>query len=101
MLFLLLLALGFAIFGLTAYVMSWPLVATQLRDRHPQDRPQMGATPFSPRAFGWFLRLAWRTSGDRDLRFLALPGSIAAWAIAIGGACAALLLVLRITGVVV
>lgn len=100
-LFFLLLALGFAIFGLTAYVMSWPLVATQLRDRHPQDRPLMGATPFSPRAFGWFLRFAWRNSADQNLRFLALPGSIAAWAIAIGSACAAILLALRITGVVV
>lgn len=101
MLFLLLLALGLAIFGLTAYVMSWPLVATQLRDRHPQDRPLMGATPFSPRAFGWFLRFAWQASPDQNLRFLAFPGSIAAWAIAIGGACAAVLLLLRMTGVLI
>jgi hypothetical protein len=101
MLFPLLLALGFAIFGLTAYVMSWPLVATQLRDRHAQDRPLLGATPFSPRAFVWFLRFAWRSSGDQDLRFLALPGSVAAWAIATGGLCAAVLLLLRITGVAV
>lgn len=99
MLFLLLLALGFAIFGLTAYVMSWPLVATQLRDRHPQDRPLMGSTPFSPRAFGWFLRLAWRTSADQNLRFLALPGSVAAWAIATGGSVTAVLLLLRVSGV--
>ena len=49
-LFLLLLALGIAIFGLTAYVMSWPLVATQLRDHHAQDRPLLGKTPFSPSA---------------------------------------------------
>lgn len=101
MLFLLLLALGFAIFGLTAYVMSWPLVATQLRDRHPQDRPLMGATPFSPRAFGWFLRLSWRTSADQNLRFLALPGSVAAWAIATGGSATVVLLLLRVTGVLV
>jgi hypothetical protein len=101
MLFLLLLALGLAIFGLTAYVMSWPLVATQLRDRHPQDRPLLGATPFSPRAFGWFLRFAWQASADQNLRFLALPGSVAAWAIAIGGVCAAVLLLLRMTGVLV
>jgi hypothetical protein len=98
-LFLLLLALGFAIFGLTAYVMSWPLVATQLRDRHPQDRPLMGKTPFSPRAFGWFLRFAWRSSGDQNLRFLALPGSVAAWAIATGGGATVVLLLLRVTGV--
>ncbi|MBL8299114.1 MAG: hypothetical protein JNN30_12315 [Rhodanobacteraceae bacterium] len=101
MLFLLLLALGLAIFGLTAYVMSWPLVATQLRDRHPQDRPLLGATLFSPQAYGWFLRCAWRSSADQHLRFLALPGSVAAWAIAIGSSCAALLLLLRMTGVLV
>lgn len=101
MLFLLLLALGLAIFGLTAYVMSWPLVATQLRDRHPQDRPLLGATPFSPRAFDWFLRAAWRRSGDQHLRFLALPGSVAAWAIAVGGLCATVLLLLRMTGVLI
>ncbi|TDR43237.1 hypothetical protein DFR29_107250 [Tahibacter aquaticus] len=100
MLFLILLALGLAIFGLTAYVMSWPLVATQLRDRHPQDRPLMGATPFSPMAFGWFLRCAWRVSPDQNLRFLALPGSVAAWSIALGGSAAALLLLLRVSGVV-
>lgn len=99
MLFLLLLALGIAIFGLTAYVMSWPLVATQLRDRHPQERPRMGATPFSPSAFAWFLRWTWRSSPDRDLRFLAMPGSVAAWSIALGGAVAAALFVLRASGV--
>lgn len=99
MLFALLLALGLAIFGLTAYVMSWPLVATQLRDRHPQRRAELGATPFSPRAFAWFLRGAWRGSADQHLRFLALPGSVAAWAISAGSAAAALLLVLRVTGV--
>jgi hypothetical protein len=99
MLFLLLSALGLAIFGLTAYVMSWPLVATQLRDHHIQQRPLLGATPFSPRAFGWFLRCAWRGSGDPALRFLAFPGSIAAWAIALGGAASAILFVLRVSGV--
>ncbi|WP_257386120.1 hypothetical protein [Tahibacter caeni] len=99
MLFLLLLALGVAIFGLTAYVMSWPLVATQLRDRHPQDRPLLGATPFSPRGFGWFLRWTWRRSPDQALRFLAMPGSVAAWSIAVGGSCAIVLLLLRISGV--
>jgi len=98
-LFLLLLALGIAIFGLTAYLMSWPLVATQMRDHHAQDRPLLGKTPFSPSAFGWFLRLAWRGSPDQALRFLAMPGSVAAWAIAIGGACALVLLLLRISGV--
>ncbi len=102
-LFALLLALGFAIFGLTAYVMSWPLVATQLRDRHPQDRPLKGATPFSPRAFGWFL-LRFACGARQPIRTCVLPpspGSVAAWAIAIGGACAAVLLLLRITGVMV
>lgn len=101
MLFLLLLALGLAIFGLTAYVMSWPLVATQLRDHHAAQRGLLGATPFSPGGFGWFLRCAWRGSPDQALRFLALPGSVAAWSIAIGGAAAALLLLLRITGILV
>ena len=69
MLFLLLLALGLAIFGLTAYVMSWPLVATQLRDHHAQDRPLLGKTPFSPSAFVWFLRWTWRRSPDQALLF--------------------------------
>lgn len=101
MLFLLLLALGIAIFGLTAYVMSWPLVATQMRDHHPQDRSVLGATPFSPSAFGWFLRWTWRRSPDQNLRFLAMPGSVAAWSIALGGAAAAVLLLLRMSGVLV
>ena len=99
MLFLLLSTLGLAIFGLTAYVMSWPLVATQLRDHHRAQRAELGATPFSPSAFAWFLRCAWRGSSDQALRFLALPGSIAAWAIALGGAATAVLFVLRVSGV--
>lgn len=101
MLFILLVALGVAIAGLTAYVMTWPLVSAQLRDRHPQRRPELGPHLFAPRGFVWFLRASWRGFGDADLNFLSFPGTVAAWAIALGGAASALLFVLRVTGVAV
>jgi hypothetical protein len=101
MLFLLLLALGVAIAGLTAYVMTWPLVSAQLRDRHPQRRPEIGPHLFAPKGYLWFLAARWRGYGDPDLSFLSFPASVAAWAIALGCAASALLFVLRVTGVAV
>ncbi|MEO8672044.1 MAG: hypothetical protein ABI411_12075 [Tahibacter sp.] len=99
MLFLLLLALGLAIAGLTAYMMSWPLVATQLRDRHTDLRAQVGDTPFSPAGFFWLLRRGYRQAHDSSLNFLGLPATIGAWGIVIGGAAAAVLFLARVSGV--
>ncbi|UXI66984.1 hypothetical protein [Tahibacter amnicola] len=101
MLFLMLVALAVAVAGATAYLMSWPLVATQLRDRHPAQRPLVGVTPFSPGGFVWFLRFAWRRLGDKDLSFLAFPASVAAWGIAVGSALTILTYLLRKSGIVV
>lgn len=99
MLFILLVALGVAIAGVTAYVMTWPLVSAQLRDRHPQRRPEIGPHLFAPQGFVWFLRASWRRFGDSDLSFLSFPASVAAWAITLGGAASAILFVLRVIGV--
>ena len=101
MLFLLLLALGVAIAGLTAYVMTWPLVSAQLRDRHLARRPEFGPHLFAPKGFLWLLRARWRGFGDPDLNFLSFPGTVATWAITLGSAASALLFVLRVTGVAV
>jgi hypothetical protein len=100
-LFLLLVALGVAIAGLTAYVMTWPLVSAQLRDRHRERRPEIGPHLFAPQGFAWFLRARWRGFGDADLNFLSFPGTVAAWAITLGSAATAVLFVLRVTGVAV
>lgn len=91
MLFAFLLALGIAVAGLTAYAMSWPLVTTQLRDRHPRLLGVLAGGPFAPRSFHWLLRCKFRGLGDYGLNFLALPACIGAWAIALGGVAALLL----------
>ncbi len=88
MLFCFLLGLGAMIAGLTAYVMSWPLVTTQLRDRQPQLLPEVKGGPFAPASFVWLLRGGFRTANDRNLDFLALPARIGAFAILGGGVVA-------------
>jgi hypothetical protein len=98
MLFLLLLALGLAIAGLTAYVMTWPLVTTHLRDKHPAEHAAIAGAPFG-RGFVWFLRGNHRHIADRDLAFLSIPGCIGAWSIAIGSAAAMLFYLARLAGV--
>ncbi len=98
MLFCFLLALGLAVAGLTAYLMSWPLVTTQLRDRQPQLLDAVAGGPFAPASFVWLLRGGFRRAGDTSLDFLALPARIGAWCIAIGSLCAVVFGALVITG---
>jgi hypothetical protein len=88
MLFCFLLSLGTMIAGLTAYVMSWPLVTTQLRDRQPQLLPAVQGGIFAPASFGWLLRGGFRVANDQALNFLALPARIGAFAIVLGGIAA-------------
>jgi len=88
MLFCFLLSLGTMIAGLTAYVMCWPLVTTQLRDRQPALLPAVAGGPFAPASFLWLLRGAYATAKDANLNFLALPARIGAWGISLGGAAA-------------
>lgn len=88
MLFPFLLALGVAVASLTAYAMSWPLVTTHLRDRHPALLSTLAAGPFAPRSFAWLLQRRFRSANDRSLDFLALPACIGAWGIVFGGTTA-------------
>lgn len=90
MLFCFLLSLGTMIAGLTAYVMSWPLVTAQLRDRQPQLLPAVNGGPFAPASFAWLLRGGFRAAKDRNLDFLALPARLGAFAISLGGLAALL-----------
>ena len=99
MLFLLLSALGMAIAGLTAYLMSWPLVATQLRDRHAELRGALGDSPFSPSGFAWLLRRGYAGAKDSSLNFLGLPATVGAWGILIGSFAAITLFFARVAGV--
>lgn len=96
--FLFVAGLGLAISGLTAYVITWMLVAVHLRDHHPDERRRLGGFLFSPRALGWYLRARWRSVGDRNLSALAVLGSIGAWAITSGGALAVVIRVLATAG---
>ncbi len=76
--------LGFAVAGLTTYIIVWMLVAVHLRDHHPTEHSRLGSFLFAPRAFGWYLAASWRRMRDRNLSALAVLGSIGAWSIVIG-----------------
>ncbi len=76
--------LGFAVAGLTTYIIVWMLVAVHLRDHHPAEHSRLGSFLFAPHAFGWYLGARWRRINDRSLGALAVLGSIGAWSIVIG-----------------
>lgn len=82
--FLLVGGLGMIIAGLTAYIMTWMLVAVHLRDHHPDERRWLGGFLFSPRAFGWYLRRRYRRLADPRLNPIARMASIGAWVIVSG-----------------
>lgn len=82
--FLLVCGLGTIVAGLTAYIMTWMLVAVHLRDHYPEERARLGGFLFSPHAFGWYLRARYRALGDKQLNAVALLASIGAWAIVFG-----------------
>ncbi len=87
--FVFILGLGFAVAGLTTYVITWMLVAVHLRDHHPAERARIGGFLFAPHAMLWYLRARYVALGDRGLNALAVLGSIGAWAIVVGGLAAA------------
>ena len=76
--------LGLLVAGLTAYLITWVLVAVHLRDNHPAERAHIGGFMFAPRSFGWYLWARYRALHDTSLNALAVLGSIGAWAILIG-----------------
>lgn len=82
--FLLVAGLGMIVAGLTAYIMTWMLVAVHLRDHHPQARARLGGFLFAPRAFGWYLGARYRALGDAQLNAIGLLASLGAWAIVVG-----------------
>ncbi|MFI4969131.1 MAG: hypothetical protein ACHP7D_02920 [Lysobacterales bacterium] len=82
--FLLICGLGLVVAGLTAYVITWMLVAVHLRDHHAHEHARLGGFLFAPHAFGWYLGARWRALHDRGLSALAVLGSIGAWAIVVG-----------------
>lgn len=82
--FLLVAGLGMIIAGLTAYIMTWMLVAVHLRDHHPGERQWLGGFLFSPRAFGWYLGRRYRRLADPRLNPIARMASIGAWVIVSG-----------------
>ena len=82
--FLLMSGLGLLVAGLTAYFITWVLVAVHLRDNHPAERAHIGGFMFAPRSFGWYLWARYRALHDTSLNALAVLGSIGAWAILIG-----------------
>ena len=84
MLFCLLLSLGLAIAGATAYLMCWPLVSTQVRDHHEALLPEIAGGLFAPASFAWLLRARYRRVADASLNFLGLPASVGAWCIVLG-----------------
>ncbi|MCK9538508.1 hypothetical protein [Dokdonella sp.] len=83
--FLLVSGLGMIVAGLTAYIMTWMLVAVHLRDHHPAERRWLGGFLFSPRALGWYLGARYRRLADRQLNAVAVLASIGAWVIVAGG----------------
>jgi len=96
--FFFIMGLGFAVAGLTTYVITWALVAVHLRDRHPAERARLGAVPFTPRAFAWYLAARYRSLADRSLVALGVPGSFGAWAIVVGSAAAIVAKLLSLQG---
>lgn len=82
--FTLICGLGMLVAGLTAYVMTWAIVAVHLRDKHPVERQRLGGFMFTPRAFGWYLRARYRALDDVTLNTLGILGTIGTWAIVIG-----------------
>lgn len=97
--FTLICGLGLLVAGLTAYVMTWAIVAVHLRDKHPAERARLGGFMFTPRAFGWYLRARYRAFNDAALNTLGILGSIGAWAILIGAIVAITSQLLGISGV--
>ena len=96
--FFFIMGLGFVVAGLTTYIMTWALVSVTLRDRHVEERKRLGGIPFTPRVFGWFIAAHWRRLRDRTLGPLALPGTIGAWSIVLGGAAAIVAKLLSLNG---
>lgn len=82
--FLLIMGLGFIVAGLTTYVMTWVLVSTHLRDRHPAERKRLGGFLFTPRAFGWYLGRGYIRVRDPNLTGIARLGFVGAWGIVFG-----------------
>lgn len=82
--FLLVCGLGMIVAGLTAYIMTWMLVAVHLRDHHPEARARLGGFLFTPHAFGWYLGARYRALGDTQLNAIGILASIGAWAIVFG-----------------
>lgn len=97
--FLLISGLGLLVAGLTAYLMTWTLVAVHLRDNHPAERAHIGGFMFTPRAFGWYMRARYRALNDTTLNALGILGSIGAWAIVVGAIVAFASKVLGLSGV--
>lgn len=96
--FLLVCGLGMIVAGLTAYIMTWMLVAVHLRDHHPQERARLGGFLFSPHAFGWYLGARYRALGDAQLNAIGLLASIGAWTIVLGAAVGVVSKLLAYTG---
>ena len=86
--FLLICGLGLLVAGLTTYIITWALVVVHLRDHHAATYARISGFLFAPYAYGWYLGARYRALHDRDLNALAVPGSIGAWAILIGGSVA-------------
>ena len=97
--FTLISGLGMLVAGLTAYLMTWALVAVHLRDKHPAERARLGGFLFTPRAFGWYLRARYRALNDTTLNALAVLGTIGAWAIVVGAIVALFSQALGLSGV--
>ena len=97
--FTLICGLGLLVAGLTAYVMTWAIVAVHLRDKHPAERARLGGFMFTPHAFVWYLRARYRALDDVTLNTLGILGSIGAWAILIGALVAFTSQILGISGV--
>ncbi|MEO7064200.1 MAG: hypothetical protein ABI082_10580 [Dokdonella sp.] len=97
--FTLICGLGLLVAGLTAYLMTWAIVAVHLRDKHPDERAHLGGFLFTPRAFGWYLRARYRALNDATLNTLGILGTIGAWAIVIGAIVALTSQVLGLSGV--
>jgi hypothetical protein len=96
--FIFIMGLGLVVAGLTTYIITWMLVAVHLRDRHPVEHARLGAFPFAPRAFGWYLAGSYRALRDRGLNALGAPGSIGAWAIVLGAIAAIVAKLLSMQG---
>lgn len=90
MLTLSLLGVAFAMTGLAAFAIFWPLTLVHLRDRHPDLHARIGsAGSLAPPSLLWLLAGRYRASRDPALDGLGTPARLALAVLLAGLASAA------------